>query len=71
MAKKAKKTGKPAKKAAVHPIAAIQNAKLGGQHPDKRLPCWEDGYEILCKWNAAANEYHCDKVPIGGDWRPT
>ncbi len=58
-----------AKTAAFEPVAAMLNALARGSHPDRRLPCWNDNTrEILCKWNDAANEYHCDKVPIGGDF---
>ena len=58
-----------AKTAAFEPVAAMLNAPARGSHPDRRLPCWNDNTrEILCKWNDVANEYHCDKVPIGGDF---
>jgi hypothetical protein len=71
--KGAAKKGAPkkatAKTAAFEPVAATLNAPARGSHPDRRLPCWnDDTHEILCKWNDAANEYHCDKVPIGGDF---
>jgi hypothetical protein len=70
MAKKQVKKGKPAKKGkqpankgAIEPVSAM----LG--HPDRRLPVWnDDTHEILCKWIDAQNEYHCEKVPTGGDW---
>jgi hypothetical protein len=59
-----------AKRAASEPVAAMLNAPARGNHPDRRLPCWnDDTREILCKWNDAANRYHCDKVPIGGDFQ--
>jgi hypothetical protein len=67
--KTAAKKGAP-KRAAFEPVAAMLNASARGSHPDRRLPCWnDDTHEILCKWNDAANEYHCDKVQIGGDFQ--
>ena len=73
-AKKAATKKRTAKKAAAtraafEPVAAMLNASSRGSHPDRRLPCWNDyKFELLWKWNDAANEYRCDKVPTGGDF---
>ena len=68
MAKKAKK-GAAKKGAAKKAVAGSMVKIMRTNHPDVRLPVWnDDTHEILCKWIEAENEYHCDKVPTGGDW---
>jgi hypothetical protein len=62
-ARKPKRAAAPAKR----PQLLAANAMVG--HPDLRYPVYGDPtHEILCKWIDAWNEYHCEKVPVGGDF---
>lgn len=67
-AKKAKARKVRPKKAVARKRRTMAGVAAGG-HPDKRLPINGDEYhELLCKWDAAANQYDCRQVPIGGNW---
>jgi len=55
---------------AVKPKRRIHRSRSAG-HPDQRYPVYNDPtHEIVCKWITQYNEYHCEKVPTGGDWNP-
>jgi hypothetical protein len=48
---------------------ALERAKAIGSHSDLRFTVeGNPSQEIVCKWNAAANDFVCRVVEKGGDW---